>query len=606
MKKTSIFFLICFIGGMLITGDVFAAPKKIQKKPIKQSQKIVKTPVAKIKKKSTVSTQKKIPSIPAKNSIKIPSLSVRENILTNTTREGEVTKNETWSGRMTLTHSVNVIRGVTLTIKPGTIVAFAANRDYKHPEKTGLSISGTLKAIGTPEKQILFTSADPHPQNGDWSMIHLEGKTGSIISYVIIEFGQQGVNVWQSDITISHSIIRWNNWEGLYAESYSTPLIEYNRVYQNGYNGMAMEQFNKAIVRNNIFEKNGTHGLHIDASEAIVENNILNENGAAGISLDDTSMVTAINNTMSKNTLSGFMCGEGKNALTAIGNSIIPQNPSLPDSLIRCADSVLIKNESGDGAQKILFDYPDGKIFDLGYTPGDRIKDMYQYIYPDDETRKVVKKIGTGLGLTWSLAMDGKNVWTATVSGDVYKLDGETGKILKQFKVTSPQPWGMTFDGQYLWITDFAEKRTYSMDPETGKEIFSFLNPDQERGAKGLAWDGKYLYIMGWITSIVYKIDRQGNLIDQWKMKDIDGGGGLTYDGTYFWIPVGNRIGKFDTNGKLVGVIYIASEGTWDLAWEKSENAYGGYLWATQRTNENWHDDEKIYKLEIIDDQIAR
>ena len=164
----------------------------------------------------------------------------------------------------------------------------------------------------------------------------------------------------------------------------------------------------------------------------------------------------------------------------------------------------------------------------------------------------------------------------------------------------------MTFDGQNLWITDFAEKRTYSVDPETGKELFSFKNPDQEHGAKGLAWAGQDLYLMGWTTSIIYKVDRQGKLIDQIKMKDIDGGGGLTYDGWYFWIPIGNRIGKFDRSGKLVGSIYEASEGTWDLAWEPSDNKYGGYLWASQRTNENWFDDEKIYKLEIVNDQLIK
>ena len=108
---------------------------------------------------------------------------------------------------------------------------------------------------------------------------------------------------------------------------------------------------------------------------------------------------------------------------------------------------------------------------------------------------------------------------------------------------------------------------------------------------------------MGWTTSLVYKVDRQGKLIDQFKMKDIDGGGGLTYDGHYFWIPVGNRIGKFDRGGKLVGSIYEASEGTWDLAWQKADNKYGGYLWASQRTNENWLDDEKIFKREILNDQ---
>lgn len=362
-----------------------------------------------------------------------------------------------------------------------------------------------------------------------------------------------------------------------------------------------MEQFNKAIVRYNFFEKNGTHGLHVDASEAAVDNNIFKENGAAGLSLDNASIVTATDNSMVNNKVTGIMCGEGANKLTAVGNQIITK-----DDPMQCPDSAIIKNEPGEGAGDIIFDLPDTKKYDLGYTPGDRQKDKYMYIYPDDATRRIVKKIGTGLGLTWSLVADGKDIWTSTVSGEVYKLDGASGKILKQFKVNSAQPWGMTFDGQSLWLTDFAEKRTYSVDPDTGRELFSFNNPDQEHGAKGLAWDGQYLYIMGWTTSVIFKVDRQGKLIDQFRLKDIDGDGGLTYDGHYFWIPTGNRLGKFDRTGKLVGSVYQASEGTWDLAWEKADNKYGGYLWASQRTNENWFDDEKIYKLEILNDQLIK
>ncbi len=246
------------------------------------------------------------------------------------------------------------------------------------------------------------------------------------------------------------------------------------------------------------------------------------------------------------------------------------------------------------------FDYPDSRKSEIDYTPGNREKDRYQYVYSDDETRKIVKKIGKGLGLTWSITLEENNIWTTVVSGQIYKLD-QNGNILKQFQAPSPQPWGMAFDGKNLWITDFAEKRTYSLDPETGKELFSFNNPDQERGAKGLAWDGEYLYIMGWTTNLVYKTDRMGNLKGTIELEG-GGGGGLTFDGKYFWAPC-SQICKYDKNGKLMGRIYVASEGTWDLAWEPAGNKYGGYLWATQRTNENWLD-EKLYKLEILDDSI--
>lgn len=520
------------------------------------------------------------------------------NEASNTERAGTIGQDEIWSGEILVTESINVPEGATLTIKPGTTVKFKHNRDYKNPNKISFEVYGKLLAVGEPDKLITFTSDAPQPQNGDWSMIRLFGKTGSKIMYAIVEFGQQGINMWQSDAIISHSIIRWNNWEGIYAESYSTPTIEYNRVYQNGYNGMAMEQFNEAVLRYNIFEKSGTHGLHIDASKAVVENNILRDNGSAGLSLDNGSQVRASRNTISGNKVTQIMCGEGENKLTAADNFVAGDGNKM-----ECPADIIAQNTEGEGAGDINFDFADIKTYDLGYTPGDRTKDKYQYVYPDDETRKVIKKIGKGLGLTWSIAVEGKDVWTATVSGDVYKLNSQTGEITRQFKAPSPQPWGMAFDGKNLWITDFAEKRTYSLDPETGKEIFSFQNPDQERGAKGLAWDGESLYIMGWTTNKIYKVNRLGKLLDTIEA-DHGIGGGLTWDGKNFWAP-SDGISKISSEGKLVGKIYQASEGTWDLAWEPAQNAYGGYLWATQRTNENWYDDEKIFKIEIIDDGIA-
>lgn len=520
--------------------------------------------------------------------------------VSNTTRAGEISRDEIWSGTINITDSILIPKENTLTIKPGTTIKFKHNRDYKNPYKLSLEVNGRLLAAGTKDKLIRFTSDAKIPRNGDWSMIRLFGKTKSRISYAIIEFGQQGVNLWKSDAVISHSIVRWNNWEGLYAESYSTPRIEYNRVYQNGYNGMAMEQFNNAIVRYNIFEKSGTHGLHIDASAALVEDNIFRNNKAAGLSLDDHSIVTAKKNTIAGNKLTQIMCGEGANVIAASGNKL-----SGTDYLTNCGEENFTENSAGEGAAPITFSYKDKKWYNLGYTPGDRTKDKYIYIYPNDETRKIVKKIGKGLGLAWSVALDGKDVWTATVSGNIYKLDGSTGAILKELKAPSAQPWGMAFDGTSLWITDFAEKRTYALDPETGIETFSFNNPDQERGAKGLAWDGSALYLMGWTTGKIYKINTQGKVLKTITLSE-GVGGGIAWDGKAFWIPCGSGICWYSTAGKRIGAIYAASEGTWDLEWEKAANKVGGYLWATQRTNENWYDDAKIFKLEILNTQVAK
>ena len=506
-----------------------------------------------------------------------------------------ISQDEVWSGEIHIENEIFVPKGVTLTIMPGTVVKFKPYRGYTEPGgRLGMVIKGTLIAIGTPENQIWFTSDSSDPINGDWRMLRFKDVgDDSVIKYAIVEFAQQGINMWNSSPTISHTIVRWNNWEGIYLESYCKPLLEYNLIYENGYNGVAMEQFNEAILKYNTVMRSGTNGIHVDASTADIEYNIIRENMANGLSVDDHGTINALNNTIEDNQDAGIAIGEGMNTVIAHGNKF--KNNGI-DVAIPPPGSV-VENIPGNGAGEIVYDYPDSKPYELGYIPGDEGEDMYVYVYPDeDETRRMLKKIGEGLGLTWSLTWDGECIWTATLWGDVYKLDPETGKTKTHWNFPGPQAWGMTYDGSHLWINDFSEKKVYEMDT-AGNVISSFEIPDKEGGAKGITWDGEYLYLMGWTTSTIYKIDKSGNLIETIGIKGGWAGGGLTWDGSCFWAPGGKGICKIDSTGQIVGGIYAASEGTWDLAWD------GNYLWATQRTNENWQD-AKIYKIEILDDSL--
>ena len=68
--------------------------------------------------------------------------------------------------------SLGVPEGKTLTIEPGTKILFAPN--------VGLSCSGTLVAVGTPEKPIIFSCSDG---NNFWGTIHAK----ETIKYCIID-----------------------------------------------------------------------------------------------------------------------------------------------------------------------------------------------------------------------------------------------------------------------------------------------------------------------------------------------------------------------------------------------------------------------------------
>jgi len=234
-------------------------------------------------------------------------------------------------------------------------------------------------------------------------MIRLyNARSESIIKYAVVEFAQQGINLWNCSPTISHTVIRWNNWEGIYPESYCQALIEYNLIYENGYNGIAMEQYNDARIRYNTIMRSGTHGVHVDASKATVEYTILKENKASGLSVDDDGTLIALNNTMENNTDRWIGIGEGHNTVLAEGNLFIG-NGQIQES-----SGSDVRNVPEAGAGDLTYDYEAPGGYALGYIPGDAEKDRYPYVYPDDETRQIVHKIGAGLGLTWSLAWDGQ------------------------------------------------------------------------------------------------------------------------------------------------------------------------------------------------------
>ncbi len=504
-----------------------------------------------------------------------------------TTVGGNISEDTTWSGEVLVESTVEVDPGVTLSIQPGTQVKFRHYRGYREPEKRlFLFIRGILNAEGTALQPIYFTSDATDPQNGDWSMVRLLDPTGQCsIRYAVFQFAQQGLNIWQADVFISHSVFRWNNWEGAYLESGSSAVIESCQIVENGYNGLAAEQFCTVAMDTCEVWRNGTNGVHVDATDLEIVRSRIHDNRANGLSVDDNGAIRTLGDAIYDNTGYGIGFGQGNNVVQ-VGNVLFFGNGAgtIGGPYTAVPSSFQVPDQVDIG-------FVADQTHALAYIPGDPLLDTYLYVYPDDETRRVARKIGQGLGLTWSVAFDGQHIWTATVQGDVYRLDPVTGQVLQQFASPGPQPWGMTFDGEHLWIVDFAEKRISEVDPANGQELRSFPTPDPVGGCKGVAWDGTYLNVMGWTSATIYRMDRLGNPIGTIQL-DTFATGGIAWDGSHFWVPAG-RILRFDTQGHAVGWIYPASEGTWDMAWD------GHHLWATQRTNENWSD-AKLFALEIL------
>jgi hypothetical protein len=491
-------------------------------------------------------------------------------------------EDEVWSGEILVTHSVVVPEGITLTIEPGTAVKFKHYRGYREPhQKTGLTVAGgTLKAIGTPQEQIIFTSDAEKPINGDWLGISLVNTKDSEFDYVIVEFGEIGIEQFDSEVPVMHSIIRWNNSEGLYAER-SKPIFSHNTIYGNAYHEIALEQYNQVKIYHNTI-RDGHFGIHHEKTEAHLKGNYFKNEAMLAITagMDSNLLIE-------------------ENKFEDIGND-------PPIGYDHTCTLIMKNNDFGDNNLTIpTYDYKNIQGYDLGYIPGD-INDKHLYIYDDkDETRRVVKKIGQDLSFGWALNYARDKLWRFSLGHgemgeqlDFIEVNPETGKFRRYRNDWIMNPRGLTYDGKYFWVNDFSLLKVFKfkLNGEAIEILDSFDIPEKEQGGtNGLASDGQYLYLRSRDGSKVYQLDQQGHIVDSISFP----GSSLVWTGDYFWTSYGcgRGICKYDKEGQLVGSIYPVAKETWAIAWD------GKYLWTIQRTCEMWND-PKIYQIEVLDDSL--
>lgn len=115
----------------------------------------------------------------------------QQNGTAKSVHEGKITKDETWKkadGPHLIRGEVSVEsdQGVTLTIEPGTEVRFETGASLF----VGYGALGYLKAEGTAEAPILFTSAASNPSKGDWMTVYLgNGAANSVMTHCTIKYG---------------------------------------------------------------------------------------------------------------------------------------------------------------------------------------------------------------------------------------------------------------------------------------------------------------------------------------------------------------------------------------------------------------------------------
>jgi len=225
---------------------------------------------------------------------------------------GDFRGDQTWSGEILVTGDVRI--GGDLTILPGSVVRFAVQDDRQLGEEippdgyndldptrlleyekthSGLYISGKLTAVGTPDEQILFTSAAEEPNYADWVSIGFGGD-GSIIEYCIVEWARNGITPGrdQPNTIIRNNVINYTLW-GSISSGFSGAHIYNNEIWESGHEGIDV-QGGDPIIENNIIY-NANAGIVILSGSAIVRNNTM-INVGNGIHVAEGATPTLENN----------------------------------------------------------------------------------------------------------------------------------------------------------------------------------------------------------------------------------------------------------------------------------------------------------------------
>jgi parallel beta-helix repeat protein len=120
----------------------------------------------------------------------------------------------TWSGTVVISGDIYIPPEVTLTIAPGTIIKFKKidensdqnlfHTDSPYYPEAELIIRGRLIAKGTPEKQIVFTSAEMTPNPADWGAINFLGSEGNVVEYAKIYCAYNGIHAHGSSVRVAN------------------------------------------------------------------------------------------------------------------------------------------------------------------------------------------------------------------------------------------------------------------------------------------------------------------------------------------------------------------------------------------------------------------
>lgn len=209
-----------------------------------------------------------------------------------------------WKGRVNIKGVVVVKKGATLTLMPGTVVAFSRiDRDNNGVGDGELRIEGRIIARGTSAQRIVFSSAEANPRTRDWSYVHLlASQAENQFEFCRFEYGFSGMQVHYSNVRISDCLFSDNS-EGLHFNT-ANVVADHNTFMNNGSAIRFKRVEGKIVIRNNEIHNNGVGVLFGRQQINAVDFKNLNK---------PVEFPSFVNNNFHHNEKYNFSMGEGQN-----------------------------------------------------------------------------------------------------------------------------------------------------------------------------------------------------------------------------------------------------------------------------------------------------
>ncbi|MBC7861685.1 MAG: right-handed parallel beta-helix repeat-containing protein [Bacteroidia bacterium] len=236
---------------------------------------------------------------------------------------GSISTNTTWDltgSPYLVQNNVAVMSGVILTINPGVVVKFDSNKS--------IQFFGALRAIGTQNQKIIFTSGAAVPSPGDWGYILFNSNSpaynfftdsGSIMKYCTVEYAGGASVSYNGAVRMNNSFPYLNNCT-VHNNSKTaikgwnltdTLCIDSCTIQSNTVDTGAVYIKNGAVsIRGCNISNNSLAGIFVSDAATVIKHSVINANNTRGIMLyksgNNIETDSIISNTISNNLTGGL------------------------------------------------------------------------------------------------------------------------------------------------------------------------------------------------------------------------------------------------------------------------------------------------------------